>query len=491
MMPRSRMRSPQLTPARATALVFVTALAVRAVMAWLFLGSVDVLNNVGNAARLFLGEHPSALPIPYFPGIHLFLAAGSRLAMAMATAMPVGFLYKIWPCIFDSMTAAVVYDYYAERGLRFGLLYAFAPVAILNTSIHGQWDAISIGFCAVAFLLLRKDGDAAAIAAGAAFVISVIAKPVTAPLVLFLFPAPRKHALITGLVGATALYCAILFAIGDPPSLRTLRHVVGYAAEGIQNFGLPMLLGLDPNRLLSLAALLILVPLYWFGRIEREHAALLLFLSIIGTAALCAQYLFWPLPFLLIAGHVRFAALYNAAAATYTVILFSWAGASLQNSFTLGAFIPLRGLAWLTPVIDTTNDSLRWLILLGSFAIPVMALAFVLVLLFRARTRPLPRLASLAGDGRRIMLVVLAALVIVTIGVVAASRMPRPTGEETMRTLGAKIVTQYEVTRFPTHEGPWWRTDTGRGIDVRHIAGAWIAIWCAAAWLMAPRRVRA
>jgi hypothetical protein len=178
------------------------------------------------------------------------------------TVIPTAFLYKFSGCLFDAAIAAMIAD---ARGRRAGLLYAFAPVSILVFSIHGQWDSICLAPFIAGMLLLRREGPLPAVGAGALYVLSVIVKPITVPFVVFFVERKRVLPLLIGAAATAALYALILWRIGDPLTPRLIAYVLDYIREGVAHLGLPVGLGVRPNRYVTLAPLLLLVPLYWKG----------------------------------------------------------------------------------------------------------------------------------------------------------------------------------------------------------------------------------
>ena len=183
---RAASRKPSLLP---YVWLFLIAATVRLSIAYLFFGSIDVVNDTLHSTCLFDGV-PLDPPVPYLPGVQLLIWLGGQLALH--TGLPVAFCYKLFPCLFDSLIAVLiaVSPSGGSRSLRLGYLYAFAPVAMIVMALHGQWDSVFLYFLILSFFLLRFETRWGYVLAGAAFVMSVVAKPVAVPLVPFLFPAP-------------------------------------------------------------------------------------------------------------------------------------------------------------------------------------------------------------------------------------------------------------------------------------------------------------
>jgi hypothetical protein len=361
-------------------IAFAVALAVRCVVAVLFFGSVDVANSIADAEELMRGKRASELTAPYLPGVHAAIWTARKLAQTL----PAGFAFKFAGCLFDAAIAAAIAD---ARGRRAGLLYALAPVPVLVFAVHGQWDSLSLAPFVCAMLLLRRDGNRVAAGAGALAVLSVIAKPITAPFLMFLIERRRIVPLLGGGIAALAVYAAVLWMIGEPLGIGTLDWIVRYAGGGVQYFGLPVGLGYRANRLLLLLPLLALVPLYAKGRLQREHAVAIACAWILGTCGLGAQYLAWLPPLLLLYGHERFAALYGLAAGAFLTLFYISGDLEIVG----GALAPFRDFAWLAPA--RTNGAL--LGVLGNSIVPAVCLAY---LVWRRKTTEV-RTASLAPLG--------------------------------------------------------------------------------------------
>jgi hypothetical protein len=351
--------------------VFAIALAVRCALAFVFFGSVDLANVMEDARRLFAGARPSDLTLPYLPGVQIFISMAGVLAFH--TVFPLAFFFKLPACLFDSAIAAMLCD---ARDSRAGLLYALAPVPAIIFGIHVQWDSISLAFFLAGMLLLRRESDGVAFSAGALGVLSVIVKPIAAPLLLFYVERRRVRPLLYGMAACGAAYAVLLWAIGDPLSIATLKKIAGYANGAPGYLGFPNAFDLHPNRLLTLAPILVLFPFYWTGRIAREDAVVLGYAWILGTSVMCAQYLMWIIPFLLLAGRERFAAIYSLLAGVYLVTFYASSGHSAENIRNLGAYAPLRPLSWLTPDATDSLARIYTLLIVGDFLIPIACLVW-------------------------------------------------------------------------------------------------------------------
>lgn len=432
-----------------------------------------------DAGYLLAGHPPSALGAPHLPGIQLFIWAAGMLAFH--TPLPVTFLFKLGGGLFDAVIAALLFD---GRGPRAGWLYALAPVPVLIFAIHGQWDSISFAFLIGSLLLLRRPGARPSAVAGALFVLAVVAKPIALPFAPFLLERRRAVAVLGGMAACFLAWAGVLWLIGDPFWPDTAARVLRYARHGVAYFGAPFALGVQQNRLLMLLPLLVLLPLYWTGRIRREDAPVLFYAFVLATCGLSAQYLVWLVPFLLLRGDDRFAALYTLAAGVFLVTFYvsPFGGFRGYNFENLGAFGPLDALAWLTPTIADVRARLELVRALGDYVIPLLCLGFLLLQFRRRRTEVLsaPSLAPLG-----------AALAISALLFAAAWQFPRPTpGAFTARM--EQKTRAYHVESFPSPIEPEQRL-WGIPLDVRahpftatNLAYAWVVAWSLAAALLPP-----
>lgn len=491
-------------------LIVAVALAVRVLVAWLFFGSVDTTNDFLNAERMFGGTKAADIHLPYFPGLHLILWLGG--VIAVYTPLPLTFGWKFFGVFFDAVLALLVFDYLASdrrRALRAGLLYAVAPVPLLIASIHGQRDAVVMAFLLLSFLLLTKNTRAASALAGAAFVLSVIIKPIALPFLPLLFASPvallrgerraQAIAVAGGALATAVVYLAIAHAAGGTVTMDVVKRVLTYAEGGVQLFGFPFLLGRPISRFVALLPLLVLVPAYWKGLLSRERVVLISFAVVFGLAALSPQYLMWIVPLLLICGHARFAAVYSLIAGWFLLIHYHHPGPAGFNIENVGAFGPLRGAEWLAPSVAMLATNSVLYTLLSSFCLPLLCLGFAVVQILRLRGKregefETPVLTS------RIAAPAIAGLAIVAVASAWAVSKPEPTVPQFQAALAAKV-SQYAVVRYRgpglrSRDNPSWvipayaaaEPPPPKGIDAVTIGYAWVVLWSAAAWMSDAKR---
>jgi len=465
-------------------LVFPVALAVRLTVAYAFFGSVDLTNSITDSASLIFGVPASGLGMPHLPGVHLLMWTAGILAFH--TALPLAFVFKAAGCLFDAVIAALLAE---GRDRRAGWLYAFAPVPILIFAVHGQWDSVCFAFLIASLLMLRRSGAWAGAGAGFLFVLAAIAKPVAVPFAPLLFERRRLAAILGGMAACVVLWAAVLWAIEDPLSVRMFDHVVRYARGGVTYFGAPFALGIEQNRLLVLLPMLVLLPLYAWKKIEREDAILLFYAFTLGTCGLSAQYLVWLVPFILLRGHDRFAALYSLVAGAFLITFYvSPFGGFLGYNFeNLAAFAPLRSVAWLTPRVTNVRVRLEIVRALGDWVIPAICLGFLVWYLWRR-----PAMGAVGAGRRGSLLALGAAIAIVAFATASAMRLPRPPESAFERRIQEKT-NAYVVERYrPPVEAlrDAWVIPLqvpAHPLAATRLAWAWVAAWCLVAALPARR----
>jgi hypothetical protein len=360
--------------------IFAAALLPRAVLSYVTLGAVDAIHDFRNTVRV-LENVPT--PVPYLPNFDLWVWLGGKIAYY--TPLPATFSYKILLVVADALIALLLFDAEPNRrdGVRNGLLYAIAPVPVYIVAIHHSWDSFCLYFLLLTLVLLRARKDAAA---GAAFVVSNILKPLSAPLALILLPPAwkRTRAVVAGAVAMVVAYLVLLYAIGRPLTLDDVRAVVRYASGGVQLFGLPTR---PHDRLwIVLPVTAAVTALYFSKRVTRDEGVLLFFAATVGLSGLTANYLCWVVPFALLCRRNNFLAIYTAAAGVFLVIYYRSPVLNLTNIDNLGAYGMLRPLGGWTPTLagERWQDAIR---LLGNLVVPLLFLGYAAYIVVRAILR--------------------------------------------------------------------------------------------------------
>lgn len=448
--------------------VLIAALAVRLVVAFAAFSAVDGIESLRNSVRVLGGTWAHT---PYLPFIELWIWISAKLAMA--TDLPLLFLYKLLPLVMDALIAVLLHD---TRGTRTGLLYAFAPIPIIVACVTAQWDAIWLYFLLLALVV-------AGASSGAAYVLSFLVKPVAAPLGLVLVPRARKPALafLAGGALVAAVYLAVLYAVGWPLTKQTFLFMVEYAQRGVQLFGLPQL---PVNRLwASLAALAVIVVLQVKGRVTRDEAVLLFFAAVLGLSGLGPQYLAWVIPFALFSGRTRFAAVFTLVAGIFLILFYRLPFVNRLNVENLGAYGLLRPLGGWGP--GTGGETMRVVaVLLGNYAVPLICLGFFGVEVVRAILRERQAGTPALHHARRLVTPLLLAVAMVGIGTIWAASRPAVKDVDFIVRTEQKIEA-YDVVRYRGRDMAGvkvWVPRTGRsGVNTANLAMVWVVAWSAAA----------
>jgi hypothetical protein len=477
------------------AAVFLTALAPRLFIAFVTFGSVDLVANMRDSVRVLAG---TLAETPYLPLNELWLWIAAHLAFH--TAVPLAFMYKLLPVVADALIALLLFEAVADR--RAAWLYALAPVPIIIMAVHGQWDSQWLLFALLAVVLMRIERPAGAAAAGAAIILAVIAKPVAAPIALLLLPWHRRRAVayIAGGTALLAIYIAVLWLSGWLLTLDQLMGIVRYAQRGVVLFGLPRM---PIPRLWSIAAAAIVLWLLVVRRkITREEAVMLFVCVTLGVSGLAPQYLSWLVPFVLLCGRMRFAAVYSLIVGLFLLVYYQLPALNGFNVENMGAWGFLKPLGGWSPALP----DVQWRAtarLAGNLVIPLLCLGYAalqLIPILQRRKEAAPQPAPATGLRVAIPIGMVAALVLLLFGVTLGMRKPgdlefayrveqKAAAYDVVRYRGAippdKRRMKIWIARSYTPEGA-----ANRALNVNTIGAIWILAWSAAAALssrMAPK----
>jgi hypothetical protein len=342
-------REARAVPAAPRALwgMIAVGIAVRVVLAWTTRGlpyDVDSFALVRSA----LGAHPlhlysivnpaGAYHWPYPPG---FLPLVSLASAVADITGGFGHLIRMPAILADAALTWLVWRGLEGRAdprdrlLAAGLV-SFGPVFIAISGYATQIDAVAILPALAALLVWERAGEGRrALLAGVLIGIAGAVKTVPLLMVLALAPSARSRREVVVLLASAAavvLLTLIPFLIADSAGILGIRHYSGAPGMG----GISLLLqpnlaqiwltrpvalsGLERFLFLEHAwipnALLLAAFAAYAARVRpapRPAAALLWLMVLAFGSGFFFQYLVWVLPFLLLAGHVRAAALLQAA----------------------------------------------------------------------------------------------------------------------------------------------------------------------------------
>jgi hypothetical protein len=372
------------------ALLFVSAFAIRVIIAAIFLGSCDTLTSI---SHLPLAAAHGYFYIPYFPIIDNVLGM-SALVVSKFHFVPIALVPKLIPCLADSLIAVwLLMDNRFEKRYRrrAAWLYVFCPLPIILVCIQGQWDSLwvlpMVSALAMADLLKHATSSRrrTLVIIGVLLGIAILSKPVAIITAGLLIPNFRRRRstnewfeecglILFGLAATIGLFFA-KFAFDGTNLHQDFSNVISYGgAQGFTVFGPAKFYFLhaapSTSGDLSLAAvttdfrdlsiLYVVVIVIWqiCAKVPLDKmtvgAATLLICPAVG--GLAPQYLLWPLVFILASGRFRAAVLYALSASSLYFIFFLIPGASEVRGESVGAYLPLRSLSFL----GVPRSALEW-----------------------------------------------------------------------------------------------------------------------------------
>jgi hypothetical protein len=429
-------------------IVFLAALAPRLTLAWITLGSTDISNCFRNTTWILSGQQPV---LPYLPGVELLIWFGGLFAHY--TSVPPAFAYKLIPLLFDCAIALLLRD---ARSFRAGLLYAIAPVPIIITCMHGQWDSIFLYFLMLALVLAEDGREVARGLAGAAWVLSIIPKPVALPLLPLFLPSPRQmlrskearqraFLFVSGATVCGLMYVCTVFALDYIPGGERLVLIYAYGGAGSGFFGLPWLAVVPLARYWTLLPTLAIMAMVWMGKMRRDEGVLLFFVLAMVNGMLAPQYLCWLVPFALLSGRYRFAAVYLLIAGVFLTLFYRAVYVNEPSVVFVGAYALLDSLAWLTPPPVSMTVS-RMLAAIGNYVLPLLCLGYAIYAFLRGWRRCEPT----AARSTPLLAVTVPAVVLLSVvtlaGIWAAAQPPVAPGDFVDRIL--RKVEVYDVVLY-------------------------------------------
>jgi hypothetical protein len=266
------------------------------------------------------------------PGIYPYpplwsIAEVGALIVSRRLGLPFVAVVKMLPIVADAGVGAAIYlvarrsgaDRCAARGLA--AAYLLNPIAILISSVHGQFDSLALLFATLALLWLPRAG----VGAGSALALGLAVALKSFPILLAPALALRAHRATSALLyGAGVLVpSALLLApyLGRDPG-PVLRELAAYSGETDQGWSvaykivLTSFVDLDTwlayraaaltvGKVAFLAASGALVLWLWLGRRSRRWSVERAVCWVLATfyalyPGLSSQYLLWILPFLIL-----------------------------------------------------------------------------------------------------------------------------------------------------------------------------------------------
>ena len=296
-------------------------------------------------------------PVGFVPWIELSVLAEN-------IGLPFHGTVSVLPILCEIGIGLAVYAYLGVRGapeatrlIAAGLVF-FGPSFFAVTGFHGQLDAAMV-FPAVLALIAweRAPEDRRALWAGSLIGIGALVKWAPLFLVAALLPSARSWREATTLLVVPTLIVAIPmapFALHDPDGVRTAFDYAGVPGGG----GLSLIVqpgiasaylegnfaGLgdlnsaneflrDNGSLITLAGLAGLAVFLARVRPAPLDAAVMTWLTIwVFNPSYALQYAIWGLPFLLLAGYLRWAALFQLVVLLPTMFWYDAFGLQAEGS---------------------------------------------------------------------------------------------------------------------------------------------------------------
>jgi hypothetical protein len=404
--------------------VFLVSLIARLVVAAVFLGSVDTINSL---SFMPVAASHGYFYLPYFPIVENLLGS-SALLMDHIHFLPIGLFPKLLPCIADSLLSVWLlrYDRFeATFRRRAAWVYAFCPLTIILVCIEGQWDSLWILPMIAALALSIQSRTVGTnryrtcFIIGLLFGIALLSKPVALVVAGLLIPnvhsrsslkawAKELVAIATGTILTVVAFFSV-FASQRIDLHQNFENVISYGGSpGFIVFG-PARLSIfrflnqvqssaaSDFRLLALFYVVAIVLYQVFSKspMDTMAAAAMLLLVAPAVGGLAAQYLVWPLAFIIAAGRLRLAVAYSAATSLLLLLFFLIPASSVEPGENVGAFLPLHSLRFLGVPTSALHWAATtsfapdiWLPILNLY-VPVAMFALALYLLMsKWRARP-------------------------------------------------------------------------------------------------------
>ncbi len=385
--------------------IFFIAIVLRSILGLIFFGSIDLVNSINNSKITF---EPGGLirDLPYFPVIPAFIWFGGVLGTY--TALPIAFCYKIIPILFDGLIAVLIYDIVKKLksglGFKAGLLYALAPVPIINDCMHGQHDSIFLFFLIYSFYVREfyEDSKRKYFMFGVLFGFSFMIKPVSLMFILFFFmpySSMKRNGLrnylinqtfsVAGLFSIIAVCFSIFKYLGYNLAYVIMR-VLAYSSTDTIMFGLPMSypftsLGFLKGRFWILIILTAFALFYYLDRVGIFDMLLFSFTVSLGLCGLAPQYLVWIIPLLLIKNHICFSTLYNFICTVFLMLYYMNPDISFMPKENMATLVTLKMFGWLMPPeIFTENGFISVIHFIGNRIIPFLSLIIAAYVMIRA-----------------------------------------------------------------------------------------------------------
>jgi hypothetical protein len=366
--------------------------------------------------------------------------------ISIKTAFNAGLLYALCPIpiiiiaihgqydmlfIFFSLLGFYIRDYF-EKGISsailFGLFFAFAvllkPVALLFAPFFfvpfpsffkkigcGIWYLLISAMLGLALMFyafyLTKTNNwdlimliqhiqyliilyALIVGASFTYLLSIVYKQMRLDLS---FKAYIHYAIISVItfILVMTLACMIFYHMLHFNLFALFDTILRYFNQGIQIFGFPfaipsqgMLATIVKNRIWLIGIIGIITVFYYRQRCTIFECIALVFFCILGFAGIVPNYLFWPIPFIIINQWYTVAAMYIPLSSIFLLLYYANPFANATVFYQNGlCFAPLKEMMFFCPPAWSAQTSLKPLIdIIGNVMIPVFSMGTLFVMLF-------------------------------------------------------------------------------------------------------------
>jgi hypothetical protein len=358
---------------------------VRLVVATVFLGSVDTMNSL---SFMPVAASHGYFYLPYFPIVENALGS-SALLMNHLRFLPIGLFPKLLPCVADSLLSVWLlrYDRFDSNfRRRAAWIYAFCPLTIILVCLEGQWDSLWILPMIAALALAARSREESparfrtCFIIGLLFGVALLSKPVALVVAGLLIPNVHSRSslrswfkdllmIATGAILSVAAFF-VVFASQGINLRQNLNDVISYGGSpGFIVFG-PARLSffhflsqkqstpISDFRTLAVFYVIGIVLYQVFSKTPTDTMAAAASMLLIAPAigGLAAQYLVWPLVFMIAAGRLRLAVAYSAVTSFLLLMFFLIPLSSIEPGENIGAFLPLHSLRFL----GVPTSALHW-----------------------------------------------------------------------------------------------------------------------------------
>ena len=166
-----------------------------------------------------------------------------------------------------------------------------------------------------------------------------------------------------------------------------INRIIINQSQGVQVFGLPFAkpfcyLPFFRMRLWILSVIVLFAMLHYTGRVSSFYTVLISYTFILAVVGVSSQYLFWPIPFLLITRHFKAAGFYSLIVTIFLLLYYMNPWAPYMPFENMNTFTTLRSFRWLMPSLFFVKKSLLPFIhLLGNYLIPGFCFSLVIYLM--------------------------------------------------------------------------------------------------------------